>query len=285
MRLIFELTQLCNMQCRYCKADKSDESLSIDVLEKVCNVIHARNRIDYITLTGGEPLLYRHLDKAIAICNKYTSNILLLSNGLLIDGKEIINLLCKYDVEVQISLDSIATPYHDKFRGNQKRIIDNILKLKKSTDLEIGIVCVISRGNILEIPRLIEFCEKYEMGLDFELIDVDFCSELSLEHLTREDVLEMLKFLKPWGRNENNKMKYHLFKLSLQRNKYKPSICIGSRNTIVIHSDGTLSNCFHNKEIRYGNSMHSLSIYHALEGMKKKRDLNCFSHRCIGDFF
>lgn len=286
MRLIFELTQKCNMRCKYCHADKtSTKSLSIETVESTCREVDSQSNIAYITLTGGESFVFSNIEEAIEISHKYTDHILLLTNGVLLDENKYINILKKHNVEVQVSLDSISSHYHDEVRGNQKRIVNNILNLRKSTDLEIGIVCVISGKNILEIPKLISFCDKYSLGLDFELIDIDLSSELSLEHLSQAEISYMLKMLLPWGNKEENRIKYKLFQIVFKKKDFKPSKCLGCRNTILVLSDGTICTCFHNKNMQYGNVSDPNSISNAIKGMKEILEVDCFSYRCIGNFF
>lgn len=286
MRLIFELTQKCNMRCKYCHADKTNpNALSIDTIENVCKEVSNYGDIAYITLTGGESFVYNHIEDAVSIAHKYTSHILLLTNGLLLDNEKYLNLLKKFNIEVQISLDSIRSNYHDEYRGNQTRIINNILDLKRTTNLEMGIVCVISSKNITEIPELISFSDQHSLGLDFELMDIDRSSDLSLEHLSQEEIGYMLKMLSHWGKKDVNRIKYKLFKVLFEKKCFKPSKCFGCRNTILICSDGTVCTCFHNKSMQYGNVSDLRSINNAITKMKDIFEVDCFSYRCIGNFF
>lgn len=286
MRIIFELTQKCNMKCKYCHAEKNVSGfLSLETIKKVCEEVSLISKIDYITFTGGESLLYCDLDEAIRVAHEYTNNILILTNGVLLDNEKIVNLLSEYEVEVQVSLDSVVSNYHDTVRGNKEKIINNILTLKKTTSLNIGVVCVISSKNYSEISNMISFCKENSLGLDFELMDIDKSSKLSLDHLSKSEIFFMLKNLLPWGEEKCNILKYKLFQVLFLKEDFKPSKCIGCRNTVLIHLDGTVSSCFHNGDMQYGNIEDNNCILNAIEKMKKIYEVNCFSFRCIGDFF
>ncbi|MGP1433376.1 MAG: radical SAM protein [Catonella sp.] len=286
MRIIFELTQKCNMRCKYCFAEKNSlEYISLEDIERVCEEVSAQSKIDYVTFTGGESLLYSDLDKAIQIAQKYTNHILLLTNGLLLNNEKIISFLSKYGVEVQVSLDSVVSNYHDIVRGNKDIIISNILKLRNSTSLTIGIVCVISSMNTKEIPKLISFCKANSLSLDFELIDIDKANDLSLECLSDREISEMLENLSPWGEREQNILKYKLFKILFSKKNFKPSKCFGCRNTVLIRSNGIVSSCFHNTKLQFGNLKNSSIILNAMQKMKKIYEVDCFSYSCLGSFF
>ncbi|MBS5934242.1 MAG: radical SAM protein [Clostridiales bacterium] len=286
MRIIFELSQKCNMKCKYCHAEKNIlEYISLEEIERVCEEVFAQSKIDYITFTGGESLLYSDLDKAIQIARKYTNHILLLTNGLLLDNEKIVSFLSEYGVEVQVSLDSVVSDYHDIVRSNKDKIISNILKLRKSTSLEIGIVCVISSMNTKEIPELISFCKENSLNLDFELMDIDKTNNLSLERLSEREISEMLENLSPWGEEEQNMLKYKLFKVLFSKKDFKPSKCFGCRNTVLIRSSGIVGSCFHNTEMQFGNLKDSNILLNTTKKMKEIYEVDCFSFRCIGDFF
>lgn len=59
-RVIVEITDKCNFRCKHCFANKHDYELKVDSWVKIFNNI-CKKDIQSITITGGEPLLYKGL--------------------------------------------------------------------------------------------------------------------------------------------------------------------------------------------------------------------------------
>lgn len=90
--LYIELTNLCNAKCPFCSNPyRTNTNLDISFLKKVLSELDGV--IDKVTLTGGEPLLYPHLEELFEILDN--SNIqfyALTTNGYFLSKQlEIIN--------------------------------------------------------------------------------------------------------------------------------------------------------------------------------------------------
>ena len=59
-RVIVEITDRCNFRCKHCFANKNDFELKVQTWKKIFDSI-CKNKIESITITGGEPLLYKDL--------------------------------------------------------------------------------------------------------------------------------------------------------------------------------------------------------------------------------
>lgn len=90
--LYVELTNLCNAKCSFCSSPyRSNTNLDISFLKNVLKELDGI--IDKVTLTGGEPLLYPHLEELFSLLDD--SNILfyaLTTNGYFLEKKlDVIN--------------------------------------------------------------------------------------------------------------------------------------------------------------------------------------------------
>lgn len=114
------LTERCTLKCRKCahacyavKADKGDLSLQQVYHSADCFFEHV-NYIQEFVLIGGEPLLYKDLDKAIIyIGEHYRDKIHIFSittNGTILPSERILELCKKYNVLFRISNYSEAIP-------------------------------------------------------------------------------------------------------------------------------------------------------------------------------
>lgn len=91
------ITEKCNMACKYCfETDKCGKSMNMD---NVMKYIKKNGKNDYF-LFGGEPLLEPEICEELF---KHMKQPKVITNGTLI--KKNLELLKKYKVEVQISLD------------------------------------------------------------------------------------------------------------------------------------------------------------------------------------
>ena len=65
-RVIVEITDRCNFNCIHCFANKNDSELKISSWKKIFDNI-CKEKIQSITITGGEPLLYKDLFQLLKI--------------------------------------------------------------------------------------------------------------------------------------------------------------------------------------------------------------------------
>ncbi len=118
-RFVFVLTNLCNLRCTFCfqeRKKRDDRMLTSDWL----NVLDQIPSDSRVTLTGGEPLVYKDFDQIFKRANQIgETNI--ITNGLLLSNKKIEELLNEKNFKVLgVSIDSIGNTNRDfkKINGN-----------------------------------------------------------------------------------------------------------------------------------------------------------------------
>ena len=82
-------TDRCNLDCLYCY-QKSDDSLSMS-LELFGQVLEKARELNvgFLSFLGGEPMLWKHLYDAIALCSRHHILTDITTNGTLLNDKTI----------------------------------------------------------------------------------------------------------------------------------------------------------------------------------------------------
>jgi len=149
-QLILDLTNQCNMRCKYCtfsgkykyQRNHSDRKINRDIAIKVVDYFIKncdKKERPFLTFYGGEPFLRFELFKDIIEYTKsHNKNFhySLTTNGTLLNKKKIYEYLIENDISINISLDG-PKEIHDKNRvmvngeGSFDRIIENLSRIKK----------------------------------------------------------------------------------------------------------------------------------------------------------
>jgi len=82
--IIFVLTTRCNQKCNFCCEPRSQNDFSLEYA-KYCIDIVSKNNIEWIDLSGGEPLLHRNITDIAEYSYKSKLKTTLSTNGLLLE--------------------------------------------------------------------------------------------------------------------------------------------------------------------------------------------------------
>jgi radical SAM protein with 4Fe4S-binding SPASM domain len=126
------LTQACNLRCRFCYnlpslSSRTDNELSADeIIEFIKTAENHAVKDMSLALLGGEPLLVKDkLFSVIDYANKRNMSILVSTNGILIDN-EFAKKANKKKMDIQVSLDGPDAESNDQIRG--KGSFEKIIK-------------------------------------------------------------------------------------------------------------------------------------------------------------
>ena len=133
----FAITHRCNLHCIHCCVDASfidDKDLlsTEDIFEISDKLIKVNPKI--IVITGGEPMIRKDFMKIVSYIKKrYTGKLILMTNGLLINEKNVATLVEYFDY-FNISIDGYDEESCSKIRGKGvfNNVIKNIELIKKS---------------------------------------------------------------------------------------------------------------------------------------------------------
>lgn len=163
--VIYEITTLCNLKCKYCynywKKDGKD-SLKIEKInpKKTLKQFMKSVKCDEITFTGGEPTInFKELFDCIMYVKSRNKSVTIITNATLLDDKKI-ELLSKLKVDLfEITINSYKKEIHEKIngiKGSFDKTIENIKKIQNK-GIEVVVPIVITKYNVKEINKTLEF--------------------------------------------------------------------------------------------------------------------------------
>src|SRR5262245_50547048 len=159
--LIYMITNACNDKCPKCGIWERPEPKSQHLL--IQNFIRCLQRLHHnlyqVTLTGGEPLLYKsdvmliaEEAKALSVPMVTVTNARLLDEAFLSRYKELGHILV-------ISIDSVNREKWNEFRGRVSfdLVMPRIMLAKQILGDQLRIQSVLSKESAPEIPEVIEW--------------------------------------------------------------------------------------------------------------------------------
>lgn len=171
MRIV--LTTNCNYRCKYCFAegeiDKKERILDIEKLKKVL-LISKEFGITNIKLTGGEPLLYPHLEELLKYIREIDFSYVDLTTNISLLNEKNIKLLNKYKVNaLTLSLNTFDCKkftFLSQF-NNYKIVYSNLEKVLKKFEGSIRINCIVfdKLYDENDYNKILEFCKNNSIGL------------------------------------------------------------------------------------------------------------------------
>ncbi|MDE1889398.1 MAG: radical SAM protein [Planctomycetota bacterium] len=163
-------TYRCNLRCNHCYLDtnaltkQSATELSTQEGFRLIDQMAELNPNLLLILTGGEPLLRKDIHTLASYAAQKGMMVVLGTNGNLIDDDIAKKLKESGVTGIGISLDSIASGKHDKFRGIPGAWDDTLngIEACRRQGIEFQIQTTVTKENIDEIPDIIEF--SYNLG-------------------------------------------------------------------------------------------------------------------------
>lgn len=112
-----------------------------------------------LSLSGGEPLLYRHFTELVKEAKSLGYRINLISNGAAVKGN-LLDVLCEYVHLATISLDG-APDLHNELRGNRKAfdMAQRAIEHLRDRGRPVGIAYCVSRPSLIDMPWAVNFAE------------------------------------------------------------------------------------------------------------------------------
>jgi AdoMet-dependent heme synthase len=134
-----DITGRCNLFCKHCRAEDNKQyfDLSISDIKKVID-FGIKAGSDRMTISGGEPFLHPNLYEIMQYFrSKANGEIVITTNGTLMNS-EFIKMFNKIgNVRIQISLDGPNALIHDEFRGKKGTFNKAIKALRTVRDAGI----------------------------------------------------------------------------------------------------------------------------------------------------
>ncbi|MFH1456008.1 MAG: radical SAM protein [archaeon] len=160
----FLCTNFCNSRCNWCNSWKLDSpnELTLEEIDKIFSNLYNFG-IRMIYLSGGEPLLRKDIISIIDTLSKKGFEIILTTNGLLLNEKNVRKLIKYKNLHINVSLDTLDKELYKKIRGVDALdlVLRNLKGLKRMyPDYPLRTTMTVSKINYKEVDKIIEFCKK-----------------------------------------------------------------------------------------------------------------------------
>src|SRR5687768_16946193 len=160
VKLIFELTNVCNFSCIHCIREEPEDGsfLSLELVEKVLTEVQPYHNVNNIAFTGGEPTIHPDFEKIVQRVTNYGYKFGFVTNGWLFSQKTFPQIKPYQDhlAAVTFSIDGSTKATHDALRrrtGSFRRLMEAIA-LCKFHDIPVHINMVVTRLNRSELEAM-----------------------------------------------------------------------------------------------------------------------------------
>lgn len=153
---MLDVTSACNFRCLHCynsSGVKNNDDLTNEELVDVAKQIAALHP-ESVCLCGGEPMLRQNLCEIIQIVSPHVGAVNMVSNGYLMNEKNLIEIKAAGISAIQISVDGINEIQHDTFRGHIgafKHAIEAIKTIHK-LGIDVLVSCTPNKLNYRNFP-------------------------------------------------------------------------------------------------------------------------------------
>ena len=160
-RYVLVLTNLCNLKCTFCfqERKKRADRMTTEDWIKVINQIPKNSRI---TLTGGDPFMFKDFETIFSKANEVAETNM-ITNGLLLHDQKIEKLLDEENFKVlAISIDTMGNVNRDVTKPQWEKLLKqielfNFLRNKKNKKTALDIKTIILDENIDDLFEIHKF--------------------------------------------------------------------------------------------------------------------------------
>ncbi|MGL5718104.1 MAG: radical SAM protein [Paraclostridium sp.] len=187
-RVFIEITDKCNLKCPHCYGNftvQNSKELNLNSIEELIKKA-ANVGIYEFDITGGEPFLYKDLDKVLKLAYEHGMLVTIFSNLTTITEDQL-NSLVSYRVKkVNTSIESINKEIHNTFRGMPNSFDTSLKNICTINDygIETNVNLVIGKHNIDSLTDTLVFFKEKNL-----CVTIDFISHVgrASENLLIED--------------------------------------------------------------------------------------------------
>lgn len=168
-RIVYiEITNRCNLQCRYCYNDSNImnyNNMTLDEINKIVEFINNNKNISLV-ISGGEPLLHPQFSNILDFIKKNKYDAMIYTNGVLLS--KYIKELANSNIKLFVSLDGSSEIGHDYMRGtgNYNKTISGIEELLHAgfNSKHLNFSFIINNYNIKSIENMIDLSLHYKVN-------------------------------------------------------------------------------------------------------------------------
>lgn len=264
--LFLNLTDACNLNCGYCHAYGGDSAaLPLSTVRKVLDEAAAMGGVT-ILLTGGEPMLYPHLEEVLAGCRDRGLSCKIATNGASIGDREVA-LLKRYGVRsLQISLDTMDPDLYARVKGVSPAVhgdaLAGIERCLAAGGLHLVVSAVAQRAVRAGLRDLMRYV--HDRGLAtftvYRLVPFGRAAGRDIGQLPEPEFLDLLEELfeafvalprhqavdvgVPWARDSGPLRRW------AARADVKPVGCIAGKQSLTVLANGHAVPCVCQEDLR-----------------------------------
>lgn len=159
VKLIFELTSLCNFSCTHCIREEGEAGfLPVPLVEKVLTEARRYQNVDYVAFTGGEPTLHPHFPELLELVARHGHRFGFVTNGWRFAEKTLAQVepYRGHLSHVTFSIDGAREATHDTLRkrkGSFRRLMQAIA-LCRANGMGVHVNMVVTRANRGELQEM-----------------------------------------------------------------------------------------------------------------------------------
>ncbi|MGA2747410.1 MAG: radical SAM protein [Verrucomicrobiota bacterium] len=169
----------CNLECTFCTIYKEvDPILSAETMFRIVRETKELSGKGYnISLSGGEPMIFKPLYDTLALAQKLRVNFGFTTNGLGLTNGNVQKLLAYDPFNINVSLESVDPKINESLRpmkdGTRRTLegIDNLLAEKDRTGSRVSIIVkpTIMEQNYSGLPALVRhFGKNSKVQISFQ---------------------------------------------------------------------------------------------------------------------
>ncbi len=267
---IIEISSNCLLNCTHCYLGKK-ETLYLETGE-LNHLIYELSDlgVDYIQLTGGEPLLHPKINEILDVLDSKKIRLSITTSGYLKKNEEnIISKIASYKGScfLQVSVDGLEKT-HDTIRGVKGCFSKTTSFIKKAilSGIEIHVATVVQRRNYKELESIIVYMK------DLGVKRIRLTSLMDEGFATKDDIIDssiindrVKEFSRKYG-NDNFDILSSEDSLDLLENRRTPNCGCGSQ-LLTIDTKLNVYNCvlyrvplFNIQKIKFREGLRNYSI-------------------------
>ena len=163
-----ELTYRCLLKCIHCSSESCPTEALEMAYEDAERIVEqaVEMKVQKIAFSGGDPLLWPHLDKLVQTCSKAKLSVTLYSSGLSPNNRAVISNLRDSGLErIIFSLYAAASDVHDAITltNQSHHLTIDAIKYSKSIGLITELHFVPMVPNYMELPAVAKLAGQLEI--------------------------------------------------------------------------------------------------------------------------
>lgn len=281
----FVITNRCNSRCSYCNSynTRSEEMTTREIFQMIDEF--SALGIRRIGFTGGEPLLREDMGDIISYAHRKGITTTLFSNGALVPKK--IDALKCLDL-LLLSLDG-PPDIHDAMRGMKGSFnhVRDAIHTAHEAQLPVWINTVITKGNVSQLPFLIDFAVRNQVKVMFMPVfdhtlsaTKDTITDLSADEASFKEAVNNLMVQKKKGAPIVNSLSYFQYILRNWPDTNRLH-CRAGMNFCAVGSDGMVYPCHFFVGSPCGADGRRLGFRNAFESIRTPKCKGCFCNAYI----